>query len=278
MMTKGRTATTAVVGTLLNFVVVGEVRSGAAAVASALDQVPGVVCHGDLFFAEHGTQGEQEAVRREAHESYFGRRVAAGVADHSPEWFTADANPYRYLVDHVFDRPCHGECRVGVRMLYPLLERFDLYELLEERWREGDFCVVHVVRNPVACLVSARQATQSGTWGEPAGAPAQSFPPMPVLLDAREVADCIRRHESVIRKVRASCEDRVEVHYRDLVFHYKAAMGDVMEFLELPQQAVPRPGIRRLRNCEMERRILNFDQVRQRLDGGQRRYLDEDLF
>src|SRR5262245_34441108 len=153
--------------TALNFVIAGEHRSGVAVAQTALDCTPGVVCHGDLLFDEHGGPEEQEAVRRDAHESYFGRPADPEAATRAPEWFSAryeHPNPCRYLTDQVFDHPCGGEDHVGVRLLYPQIVKYDLFDYLEGRYREGDFCLVHVLRNPLACLISLKQARQSGLW------------------------------------------------------------------------------------------------------------------
>lgn len=263
----------AATSTLLNFVVVGERRSGTAVVSSALNQTPGVVCHADLLFAEYGTPQEQDATRRSAHEAYYGPGT-----DKLREWFNPESNAYRYLTDQVFDNPREGEARVGVRMLYPFIDRFDLYELLEERCREGDFCLVHVVRNPIACLVSARQADRSGVWRRQASDREAPRCPPPLSLDPAEVVEHVRRHEAILRKVRACCDDRLEVAYRDLVFSFDSALSGVFEFLELPQQRIPRPTLKRLRNHDMRARISNYAALRAELPTDVRVFLEADLF
>jgi hypothetical protein len=263
------------VGTILNFVVAGGFRSGASVVQSSLNQMNGVVCHADLLFCDYGDHDEQDAVRREAHEAYFG---PCRAPSRLPEWFTRDGNPYRYLTDVVFDKPKRNESRIGVLLNYDLIGKWELYDLLEERWREGDFCVVNVVRNPIACLVSAKQARKSGVWRESASSPVQGGgSPLPVGLDPEEVVACVRRHISVQGKIRASCKDALEVQYKDLVFKFDSVMSDVFEFLEIPQQKIPRPASRRMRNRSMEERIANYPALMRELPSEARRFLEEDL-
>lgn len=266
--------------TVLNFVVAGDHRSGVSVVQSALNHTPGVVCHGDLLFDEYGDFEAQEAVRRQAHEDYFGRPVDPVAAVKAPEWFSAKyefPNPCRYLTDQVFDNPREGEDHVGVRLLYPQLARFDLYDYLEERYREGDFCLVHVLRNPVACLVSLKQAQRSGVWREHASSPVQGRSPLPVSLDPQEAIQAVQQHEAISRKLRAACPDALTVRYRDLVLRYQRTMEGVFEFLELPQQQIPSPAYRRLKNHDMRKRISNYALLR--IEAPQvRPYLEEDLF
>lgn len=254
----------------LNFVVAGEWRSGAAVLQGALNRVPGMICHGDLCFSEYGSPGEQEERRLREHADYF-RGDAGGLHE--------GGNPTAYLNGAVFDRPMAGESHVGVKLLYPFIERHQLYDLLQERWRDGDFCVVHVVRNPVACLVSARQAARWGVWRSFASSPdrGQDVPP-PVSLDPDEVVQFARRWEATLRKIRASCPDALEVRYRDLVQHWQPTLRGVFEFLEVEAEEVPEPALRRLKNRTPRERIFNFDALRAALPSDVRGHLDVELF
>lgn len=274
MIATGNTKAALAQHQILNFVVAGDSRAGTSVVQSALDHTPRVTCHGDLFFDSYGTQQEQQALRREAHESYFGTAPPAAA----PEWLTETGNPCRYLCDQVWDHPHGDENRVGVRLLYQQLARYDLYDLLEERYQEGDFCVVHVLRNPVVCRASLSQACQSGRWLEHTSEPVQDRLPTPVSLDVPELVAFVRRHEAIRRKIKFSCRDLLEVPYHDLCLDYQATMEGICEFLELPPQRVALPSCRRLRNRDLRGRIYNLAQLRAELPHDMRAYLDEDLF
>lgn len=266
---------TASVGTILNFAVVGDFRSGASVVQSSLDQTGGVVCHGSIMFSDYGSDDEQNSVRRAAHEAYFGK---CRDPKKFKEWFSSSSNPYQYLTDRVFDNPMAGETRIGVRLSYGLVQRFELYELLEQRWREGDFCLIHVLRNPISCMVSARQAAKAGEWyskedRRQLGSPA----PLAVNLQADEVVEYVRRQEAVRRKIKDSCRDALEIPYNRLVYRFDEAMGDVFEFLELPGQRPHRPAFRRLPNRDMQSRISNYYSLKASLPTDVRRVLETDL-
>jgi hypothetical protein len=255
----------------LNFVVVGEVRSGTAAVQSGVSNRPGAVCHADLFHAE-------ATVRRRCHEAYFG---ACPEPERLPEWFVEGlAVPAQYINHTVFDNPLRGERAVGLRLTYPAVRRWELYDFFESWCREGDFCVVHVTRNPVACLVSLLQAQASGVWGRPRGEPQAAFAPAPISLDAARLTEFCRDYQSACGKVRAAAADRLEVPYQDLFLDYDGVLRRVFDFLELPDRFDrPVSDWRRLRNRSMTDRIANVAGLRREVPADVARFLDaEDLF
>jgi hypothetical protein len=257
---------------VLNFVVVGQIRAGSAVVQSALNTRSDVACHADLFHAD-------EATRRAAHEGYFG---PCPTPDKLPEWYVRGlVNPWQYVSRGVFDRPLKGEQAVGIHLLYPAVAELELYSLFEEKHEEGDFCVVHVHRNPVACLASLRQAERSKVWRLAPGDPEQPHGPPPVSLDPRELTDFCRAHIALREKVRRSCPDALDVHYRDLFVHFQPVMRAVWDFLELPDlsDTPARHGSRRLKNRAIRDRIFNLDLVRKEVPSDVRELIDaEDLF
>lgn len=258
------------VTSFLNFAIIGQIRSGATVVQSTIDQVAQVVCHANLL-------DDDEKVRRAAHENYFG---AGKNPERSPEWLvTAQTNVYAYLGKQVFDNPRCGEAVVGVRVLYHQFCQYALNDLFQDRCREGDFCLIHVVRNPLACFVSRQQALRSGVWQlSSAEAPSQFVPPA-LRVDRDEFLQFARDHEAAYLKVKYVCDDIREVSYRDLCHNFENTMQRLFDFLELPPQRLPEPGIRRLRNTDVRSRIRNWDELYK--SGGKmlRDYMDaKDLF
>ncbi len=238
---------------LLNYVVLGNARSGAAVVQSTLSRRPGAVCHAGLMHPDEGT-------RRAVHENYFGPSKDPVKL---PEWFREGyVSPWQYINHTILDNPQKGEQAVGFLLTYPQVVRWDLYDLFEARCREGDFCVVHVVRNPVACFVSLKQAEKYGIWARSWDDAGPARCPSPVSLDPSELVDFCRNHEAVRGKIRAACSDVLEVPYRDLFLDYQAVMAKVFDFLELPDSEEPATAAyKRLRNRAMRQRISNWDKV-----------------
>lgn len=256
---------------VVNFMVVGDVRSGTRVVASAAGNRPGAVCHIDLFH-------DDESVRRAAHEDYFGQCVGS---QRPPEWFVpGEVSPHQYVGRAVLDNPLRGEQAVGLRVLYPVLRRLELYDYVEERCREGDFCVVHVRRNPVACLVSRRQAEQSGVWWRGGNDYPQTSSPVAVRLDPAEVVEFCRAHMATAGKVSAACDDTLDVAYHDLFRDFQAVMRRVFDFLELPDSEEPAvASCRRLRNRTIHERVSNWEALCREVPQEVRTLLDaEDLF
>jgi hypothetical protein len=180
----------------------------------------------------------------------------------------------------VFDHPKKGEAAVGCHLPYATVRRYELYELLAIRCREGDFCLVHVVRNPVAAFVSLKQAEKSGvaTRGWLDRVPNQR--PAPIRLDPAELTEFCRTYEATRGKVKAACDDALEVRYADLLMHYQDTMQKVFEFLELPPRPeMARPSCRRLRNGEVRERVTNLAEVRAAVPSDVRTLIDaDDLF
>jgi hypothetical protein len=253
---------------VLNFILVGDDRCGAGVVLTTLNNRPDVVCHAGLF-------APSEDDRRLAHETYFGPSdPEASDPDHFVENVT---NPWDYINRTVLDNPHRGESAVGLHLTYATLRRWELCDLLTHRYRDGDFCLVHVVRNPVACLVSLKQAERTGSWQRLPGEPGR-HPPSAVTLDPAELTEFCRAHAATRTRVRAACGDALEVAYRDLFVDYQAVMGRVCEFLELPDAGRFRPGSRRLRNRRMADRVSNLAALAKAVPSDVRDYLREDLF
>lgn len=242
----------------INFVLAGNVRSGTSAIQSSLSQVPGIICHGDLLY-HNGDPDHSDAVRRMAHESYFG---PSADPKRLPEWCkVGEGNPCRYLNEQVWDRPQAGEKAIGVRLDYQTLDGYDLYDLLSERCRVGDFCLLHVFRNPVACFVSLLQAQRSRVWSRSINDPPQANPPPPVRVDPDELLTFCRQHEKYRRRLAEACPDALAINYHDVVYDFPATMARILAFLERPGVA-PGPTCRRLRNYDFRKRVLNFAELR----------------
>ena len=253
---------------VLNFVVVGEIRSGTSLVQTTLSSRPDAVCHGDLFHPDL-------AVRRREHESYFGPSPAG-----APQWFDGEnISPWQYINQHVLDRPRRKERSVGLRLLYPIVRHWELFELFHERCQEGDFCLVHVLRNPLACFISLKQAEQSGVWRERFTDPVAPCP-SPASLEIPDLVDFCRKHLALRQRIRTSCDDVLEISYRDLHMNYTTSMKRVYEFLELPIVGrVGLPGYRRLRNRTLPERVYNWSALKREVPSDIRGlFEDEDLF
>lgn len=247
---------------VLNFVVAGQVRSGAAVVQSTVDNLGEAVCHANLLHPN-------EKTRRRCHESYFG-------ASRLPEYFIAEGlSPHKYLNHQVFDQNKLGEKAVGLRIPYDPLERYDLYDLLHERCMEGDFCVVHVDRNPVACFVSLKQAESTTVWNRSVNEPVDSTIPCAVHINPQELTAFVRRHLTAQTKLTNACDDALVVTYRELVFEFQKTMRKIGEFLELDTNRTMSPITRRMRNRSMRERISNFQYIREHVPNDVRGYMDD---
>lgn len=255
---------------LVNYVLVGDVRSGASVLASCLNNRREAVCHVGLFH-------DDARIRREQHEKYFGTDNSDAI---ETPWFTdGRTNPWQYLNSTVLDNPLHGESAVGVHLAYPTVRKWELFELFQNRCNEGDFCVVHVVRNPVACFISLKQAERSGLWfrGTEQRQHRKDYrAPSPMRIDDSELTQFCRDHAAMRRRIQSTCSDLIEINYMDLV-DLQDTMRRVFDFLELEETPeLARPSVRRLANHPIERRIANFTEVRCTVPSDVRQYMMAD--
>lgn len=263
LATQARPTQSVQASSVLNFVIVGQVRSGAAIVQSALDKLSEVTCHDDLFH-------ESAAVRRRSHERYFGESTSPAL----PTWFMPpEMNPCQYLSRQVFDQNLHAESKIGVRLTYDQVQRHQFYDLLHDRCHEGDFCLIHVHRNPVAAYVSQQQAIASKLFALDVNDRTLHTPPESVTVDPRELTTFVRQHEAVAGKIKAACDDVLDVTYRELCRNFGNTMKKVLDFLELDTSLPALSSYRRLPNNDMPKRIANFDELRQKVPADVREFL-----
>jgi len=254
-------------GVSLNFVVTGQVRCGASVVQTSVNTHPEATCHGDLLHHD-------DATRKKTHETYFGPPTAAW-----PEHCDHESNPEQYLSTQIFDNPLKGERVIGTKILLPHICRLDLWEYLGDRCRDGDFCLILVRRNPLACYVSCKQAQQSGIYHRAINDHLRMDCPSPVDIDADELVRFVRSHRAAEERIRAFCDDRLEIDYREIFLDYHRVMEEIFRFLELPPYPHVTPGVRRLKNLDMRQRIANFAAARLRVDEDMRDLFDaHDLF
>jgi len=253
---------------ILNFIVVGEVRCGAAVVQSSISAHPQAVCHADLL-------DRDPKVRKQNHEAYFGPPSSSDTV----EYCARPLSPELYLDGRIFDNPLRDEQAVGIKVLYRDVEANQLWEYFRNWDRVGDFCTIHITRNPVACYVSLMQARASGVFHVSVNSQDSRHSPPPLQLDLNELVQFCRWHATCECKVRAACEDRLEMTYKELFLNYHEVMAGVFDFLTLPPFSEVKPAVKRLRNRSVVDRISNFKYLRANVPGDVREYFEsDDLF
>jgi hypothetical protein len=250
---------------VLNFVITGPVRCGASAIQAALIRHPLITCHASLL-TEHDSE------RREYHERYF------GPSGTTPDWLVdGNISGEQYLTNKIFDNPRYGERVVGVTVLYPHLHAHDLWDYFANWCGRGDFCMVHIKRNPIACFVALeqerREALQSP--GDLSGAyPAYS----PLQIDIDALVYFVRMQVATDEKVSRICDDRLEIGYSEIVSNYSMVISEIFSFLNLP-------GGRRVRKIDVsstqgdfESRPAHWEYLQSRVPSDVRQYFDTEEF
>lgn len=231
--------------TSLNFMIVGHFNSGYGLLQSALNQHSQIVCHGDILHAD-------SKIRKQEHEQYF------GDSGKVPDWFVQGSiSVEQYLNNKIFDNALHEEKAVGVKLNYRHFMDYDLWDYTNQKYRKGDFCLVHVTRNPLACYLAYRQS--------------QTRKPA-IFLDEQELIDFVRFHEAAENKINRLSRDRVVVPYRELVLNYEAVLKNVLEFLELEPEPCS-PYVLPLVKPNVFQRISNWAILKDSLPADVRQYI-----
>ena len=264
----------------LNFVITGQIRCGSTVIQSSLNSHSKATCHGELLHPN-------VEIRSQAHYDYFGepkREEEEGFLPSPPEYWRppqegGEMCPEQYLTERVFDNNLLRERSIGIKLLYSTLGEHQLWEYFNERCLSGDFCVIHLTRNPVACFVSLKQAERSGLWHRRFQDRSLTLSPSPVRVDVEELTSFVRQHAANERKVKTMCDDRLEIEYRELFLNYRAVMRGVLDFLELDPMPFISPGVRRLKNRNIKERVQNWSALKCSVTGEVKEYLDrDDLF
>ena len=228
----------------LRFAVIGAPCSGHGVVRQAIDAHPRVVCHGDLLH-------ENEQVRQ-AEYSYtlFDTHIAFLPFDQL--YISAE----QYL-NRIFSVNGKNERAVGVKLSYDKIIRYDMWSYLDAKVREGDFCVIHVDRNPVSCYVRARRAAQDRSRDR--------YRHHALMIEPEDLVAYTREHIATYRKIEQVCEYRIKVNYAELRAKARLVADFVCPYLGLHPsgacymwQKQPGPPLRRL--------VANWDMLKRAVD------------
>jgi len=235
----------------VNFVVIGSQRSGLSILQTSLSSHPSAVCHGELLHPS-------EADRIRLYHDYFGTSEDTELA-----WFVpVNGSAEQFLSGRVFDRALRGERAIGVTLSYREAVKYNLWEYLHDRCLDGDFCVLSVRRNPLACYVSEMQAKQTGLRTCVVSDNVRLYAPSPVELNVRDLTAFCREQLACDARLSQLCSDRLEIEFIDLLVDYRRVISTTFEFLGLSPHPNARPGVRRLKNRSLADRIVNFDELR----------------
>lgn len=251
----------------LNFMLIGGSFSGHELICSSLSAHPAMVCHGELL-------NSVEEVRKAAHQSYFGQ--SGKVVDwYCPGMLSVE----QYLNNKIFDNTLNNEKAVGVELHYQHFVDYDLWDYADQKCRSGDFCFVHVTRNPIACYAASRIASKD--LFEPDNDPEFSGIVTPlkassntVTLNPKLLVDFVRSQQAYENKINRLCGDRIIVPYHEFVLDTAGTLEKLLHFLELPYSPACIPNLKNKESFCMIDRIGNWSQLKRELPLDVTDYLD----
>jgi|TARA_R110000824_G_scaffold31783_1_gene103086 hypothetical protein len=238
---------------VLNFVITGPPKCGTSALQTALATHPRVVCHAELL-------AESNAVRRSHHEEYF------GPSGNTPDWLvTGHISGEQYLTNKIFDNPLSGESFIGVTVLYPHIHAYDLWDYLTCWCQGGDFCLVQVKRNPVACFIALENERRMASG-------------LAYRLDINELISFVRMQLATDAKVARLCGDRLEINYSELVNSHAQVVSGVFDFIGVPPGGRGKPGAPAGSYRDFERVPAHWQYLREKVPSDVQQYFDPEEF
>lgn len=247
----------------LNFMLLGNHYSGYGLLQTSLMSHPQIVCHSELFH-------QDEAVRRAEHERYFGESNNKFSDHFVPTVLSVE----QYLNNKIFDQVLHKERVVGVKVPYEVLRNYDLWEYVDYQSRCGDFCVVHVRRNPVACFIAQQQDLEMSLA---AAAATRRNADDPIFIEPDTLTEFCRQHLSDASKIERYCSDRAVVSYHELLLDFRTVLERLFDFLELDVIPACIPNQCRVRRRDIHRRASNLKNIRDQVPPDVRELIDDPL-
>lgn len=238
----------------LNFVITGLPRSGAFALAQAINKCNKATCHSSVLDPD-------EDERSQAHEDYF------GDCPHTLPWGIRQPSLERYLLETIMDKPQRHEVACGVFLPASLIDKHNLYHLLSSWSQASDFAFIHVLRNPVESCISWFQAKQTAeqvgntAWALSQGLTARK--PRSVFIELADLTQYVDWALQAEAKIANSLHyQTVKITHRRLVTDWWGTITDLFYFLELPQHEAPLPPIKRYPQRELTQRCSNWNALK----------------
>lgn len=232
----------------LNFIVTGGRQAGCRFLQNILAKDERIAAHADLFHDDDG-------VRKAAHHAYFGDSARV-LTHYSPQYISVE----QYLNNKIFDNPIKSEDVVGAKLSYQTIFQNDLWDYLNQKTRAGDFCVIHLLRNPVACYVLWKLQ-------QPVVPDSLGFGRInkKIYIDPQELVEFVREHEAVRAKVNRFCADRLVISYPELFFNFRQVIERVFYFLGLPFNPAILPTGVPYSYKDIRSQVLNWMQLKSNL-------------
>jgi hypothetical protein len=214
----------------LNFMVAGNRKCGHSLLQSSLSAHPEMICHGDVLH-------DKEDVRKREHEEYF------GDSGRVPDWYLPGyLSMEQYLNNKIFDNTLFEEKAVGVKVGYQQFVEQDLWDYTIGKCRQGDFCLVHVQRNPVACFVELLRSGEGPVESNFLRATQHS-----VTVDLPLLTEFVRNHMATAMKIDRLCDDRAVISYHELLLDFRGTVERLFEYLGIRYSSACIPNLRQVR-------------------------------
>ena len=272
---------------MVNFIVLGEIRSGAWAITSTLNTHPRLICH-DQIINHPDTQK-----RVMAHYSYFGHDStdrpygyhkyetgpASSVWAHpyyssktDPVWVELDPLLGNYIENTLFKTTVNGETHAGARISLKTVEETRIEDVIRNWGIAGTAAIIYVDRNPFDCYVSYQQAKQFSRW-----ASSTKKVCIPVRLDVEEcnafVHKALARRDRLLSTIHQATGDYCLIQYRWL-FDREGMIDILADYLRIDAKGFGITDTAAIHPYPVKKRVSNYDILRTKCSSTVRELMD----
>lgn len=267
---------------MVNFVVLGEHRSGSWPITSLLNTQNGLTCH------SQAVNHREARDRMLAHYGYFGAedvRRPYGMCGMSPMALHPHANPddddhwielnpvlHNYIEKTLFPNPISGETHIGVRLTFETLRNTQLADSIHRWCRTKDVAIIFVDRNPFDCYVSYYTGERYGKWiGH------TKRPLLPVSIDPALCSEFVHAslatRDHTLRTIQQATEDYCLIQYRWLL-NLNELQAILANYLRLPVDGFGAIPMASLHPYPIKSRVANYTEVRKKASSTVREMMD----
>jgi len=242
-----------------NFVLVSTQRSGSTWVVEMLNSHPGVTAYEELFLRQsRGMTGH--GAHTLCWQSYWTRRCRRIGRVLKPLYV------FKYLDTEVYKRSASQLRSVGFKVMYGQL--FRQYPYLTAYFLCRHISIIHLIRENYLDVYLSRQAAKFRGL-------AHSFEevrPVRFVVDPAHLVSSIRKHAQAVSLAR-SFLSKLPLPYLEVTYEQlsqgQSSFGQILEFLGCETGVPLRSGLKKLNRQPPHDMILNFQEVKEILEGEQ---------
>ena len=159
------------------------------------------------------------------HPLIYGKVPPVSLSDCIDEQSNERSSLEQFITHCLIDKTEKGEIVTLLPISYSVLQKADLWDYLATAYLAGDFCMLHVHRNPIECFIIKEKHKRD-----------QQCPELQrrrIELDVERLTKFVRNSLANEAKLERVMYDRADLEYMELVSRSKATLKEIQKYLSL---------------------------------------------